>query len=336
VRVAWIVYGGLDQPTGGYIYDRLIVEGLRARGDEVTVVDPVDVTRAVEEVDVLVGDALCVRELGPLFEAIRSPAARVLLVHHLPSWETERTDRESMSCYEARALASSDHIIATGAVTRARLTTERPAFVVDVVMPGADRLPCAPRHAGAGPIELLFVGSLIARKRVGLLLDALESLPDPLPKLTLVGDPDREPAYRRAIAERIGGSVRLRANATIAGIVDDEALVQWLARTDALVLPSSLEGYGMVLTEALHAGLPLIAARPVLAAASLESHGAALGFDGAGDLGEVLRRFTSEPALRDALRRAAAASSLPTWSRTVDSFRRALVHARNGVSRNRP
>jgi glycosyltransferase involved in cell wall biosynthesis len=336
VRVAWIVYGDLAQPTGGYIYDRLVVEGLRARGEEVAVVDPAAATNACERADVLVGDALCVRELGPLFESVGNAAARVLLVHHLPSWEIERTDRESMGRCEARTLASSDRVVVTGEVTRARLASERPALHVDVVVPGADRLSRSTRRPGAGPIELLFVGSLVARKRVGWLLDALESLPDPLPRLTLLGDPNREPAYARAMAERIGASDRLRVCATIAGILPDEALAQWFARADALVLPSSLEGYGMVLTEALHAGLPVIGARPAMTAASMEAHGASLVFDDAGDLAEVLRRFTSEPALRERMRQAADASRLPTWSEAIGAFHRVLIDARDRVSRNRP
>ena len=32
-RVAWVVYGALEQVSGGYIYDRLVVEQLRGLGD---------------------------------------------------------------------------------------------------------------------------------------------------------------------------------------------------------------------------------------------------------------------------------------------------------------
>jgi len=38
LRVAWVVYGSLDQVSGGYIYDRLVIEHLRMLGDSVTVV----------------------------------------------------------------------------------------------------------------------------------------------------------------------------------------------------------------------------------------------------------------------------------------------------------
>ena len=338
MHIAWIVYGELAQATGGYIYDRLIVEGLRAHGVEVEIVDPRATTVACQRADVVLGDALCVREIGPLFDRLEGLAPRVLLVHHLPSWEIERTDREEMRGQEARALAGSDHAIATSDVTRERLVGEglagRPASLsVDVVEPGADRLPRLARAPGAGGrVELLFVGSLVARKRVSLLLDALESLPAPLPGLTLLGDAGREPEYARAIAERVEGSDALRSCVTIAGVAGDGALARWLSRADALVLPSSLEGYGMVLTEALHAGLPVIAARPAAIAAAIADHGAVLVFDDGHDLAQVLRRFVAEPTLREAMRSEAMAAELPTWAGAVDAFRRLLVDARRRVT----
>ena len=331
MRIAWIVYGELAQPTGGYIYDRIVVDRLRARGEIVDVVDARLATAASGSADVLVGDALCARELGPLFES--APATpRVLLIHHLPSWELERTDRDSSRRHEERALASSDRVVATSAMSRARLAREHERLAVDVVVPGADRLPRAPRVSNGGPIELLFVGSVVVRKRVSLLLDALEGLPEPRPRLTLLGDPDREPAHARAVAERIEASAVLRASVTMAGVVTDEDLARRLARADALVLPSSLEGYGMVLTEALHAGLPVIAARPAAEAASIADHGGVRVFDEGRELAQpAFRRFATEPALRSAMRSGAESSPLATWSGASDAFHRAIVPPESGA-----
>jgi glycosyltransferase involved in cell wall biosynthesis len=338
VRITWLVYGDLDQPTGGYVYDRLVVLGLRARGDEVDLIDPRVAEPSADQADVVVGDALCVREIGPMFERIARPARRVLLVHHLPSWEIERSDREGLRRLEGRALAASDHAVATSELTRDRLLGESAGLPVDVVVPGADRLRRATRPSYAGGVlrvELLFVGSLVARKRVALLLDVLEGLPEPCPRLTLLGDPDREPAYARALAERIHASSVLRPRVTIAGVAGDDVLARRLARADALVLPSSLEGYGMVLTEALHAGVPVIAARPAAEAAAIVDHPGVLSFvDGPG-LAGALRRFIHEPGLRDALRLHALAGPLPTWSGAIDSFRRALGDARRGGASSR-
>ena len=63
MKIAWIVYGSLEQVSGGYIYDRLIVEQLRALGDSVTVVSltpgATDLPAlSPSDFDVVVGDAL--------------------------------------------------------------------------------------------------------------------------------------------------------------------------------------------------------------------------------------------------------------------------------------
>lgn len=329
MRIAWIAYGDLTQPTGGYVYDRLVVEGLRARGDEVDLVDPLVTTAPCERADLVVGDALCARELGPLFEGVGG--ARLLLVHHLPSWELERTDRDLARSLELRALAASDHVVATGVATRERLVRDGVRLPVDVVAPGADRMPRVARAQSRGVrVELLFVGSLVARKRIALVLDALEAIP--LAKasalaLTLVGDGGREPAHARAIADRVDGSAALRSRVTMAGVVSDEALARWLARADALVLPSSLEGYGMALTEALHAGLPVLASRPAAAAAGVPDGGAIRVFDDASELAEILRRFAHDPEQRAAMCAAAAETPLPSWSDAIAAFRRAIARA---------
>jgi glycosyltransferase involved in cell wall biosynthesis len=334
VRLAWVVQGDIAQPTGGYIYDRLVVEGMRAHGDEVHVIgiDPapphdiesqgllVRIARA--RVETVVGDALCARELAPAFEQLASEMARVLLVHHLTSWEPEQAARQALHLREARAVVASDCLIATSQVTAARITSEYPSRAVEVALPGADRLPRHPRTAReGGPIELLFVGSIIARKRVSLLLDALERLADPRLSLTLLGDSGREPEYAGMIAARLAASPVLLAAVAAPGIVDDHALARWMARAHALALPSSLEGYGIVLTEALRAGLPVLASREAARAAGLEGSSAVLVFDDAPGLVGVLQRLLQEASLYRSLQRAAEGAVMPRWRETVITFR---------------
>jgi glycosyltransferase involved in cell wall biosynthesis len=328
VRVAWLVYGSVEQPTGGYVYDRIVIAGLRARGVAVDVVDPATAPReAYRGADVLVGDALCVRELGGIFEGAAPGPARLLLVHHLPSWEVERMDRAALRRLEATSLAASDRIVATSDATRDRLVEDGVAAPVVVVVPGADRLPRmerAPRQP-AGPVNLLFVGSLIARKRLPLLLDAIEALPEPRPSLLCLGDIDREGDHARSLLARIAAPA-LRGRVTVGGVVDDATLARSMARADLLVLPSSLEGYGMVLTEALHAGLPVLVSEQPARAAGVANRGGVLVFgDGkANGLADRLRSFVTNFAEREALERAALVAPLPRWDDAVEGFHRAL------------
>jgi glycosyltransferase involved in cell wall biosynthesis len=345
VRIAWVAYGSLAQPTGGYVYDRLVVEGLRVAGDVVEVVSIVSGDRAGHlgprlaglRPEAIVGDALCMDELGPAFAHVGAAALRVLLVHHLKSWEVETREALARRQIEAETFAKSDLLIATSEVTSMRLVSDYPDAAVRVVVPGADRLPRVSREEGAsGDVRLLYVGSVIPRKRLLLLADALDLLRDPRIVMRIVGDPTRDPAYEREVTARIDNSPYLRTHVARVGLVDDARLAREFARADALVLPSSLEGYGMVLTEAIRSGLPVIVARDAAIPDVVRDGGAAFVFERAEDLSGALARFTDDPRLRARMQQAADAlsTSLPTWSATVTSFRLAMVAA--AAARTKP
>jgi glycosyltransferase involved in cell wall biosynthesis len=329
VRIGWLVYGDLGQPTGGYIYDRIVVEGLRAAGDDVVVVDPRFVAPRDAAFDVLVGDALCVRELGSWFEEIAATASRAILVHHLPSWELDRDDTSSQRAFERRAIGAADRCVATGHATARRLSADYPGLPVDVVLPGSDRLPPAVREGASrsGPVTFLFVGSITPRKRVLSLLDAFEPIAAPRTKLVLLGDPSRDPDYARAVAVRVEASPALRASVEQAGVASDEALARAMAHADVLVLPSSLEGYGMALAEALHAGLPVVASREAALAAGVVAHDAVAVLGDAAGWSHTLAELARDSAVRLAMARAARAGPMPRWVDAVAAFRACLTPA---------
>jgi glycosyltransferase involved in cell wall biosynthesis len=346
VRVAWVVYGSLAQATGGYIYDRLIVEGLRDAGDSVDVVsiDP-DLpardlgARLVDLLpEVVVGDALCVSALAHAFAHVGGAARRVLLVHHLKSWETEVRDVKAQRPIEAAAIRQSDLVVATSDATSRLLVSEYPGARVVVVVPGADRLARLSREERApDKVTLLYVGSVIPRKRLLLLAEALDYVGDPRIVTRFVGDTARDPAYERQFDARIARSSYLLSHTTRLGLVDDAVVAREFARADALVLPSSLEGYGMVLTEAIRSGLPLIVARCVAIPDVVRDGGAALVFEQPEDLCGAIARFAGDPELRTRMQRAADALSttVPSWRGAAVSFREA-IGGRRAVDRPSP
>lgn len=349
-KLAWLIYGSLAQATGGYIYDRMIIERLRARKVRIEVISliphqPASLESTADQLnalkpDALVGDCLCAAEIGPLFETWAGRALRLLLVHHLRSWELEIDpgDRATLTKAEQRALAACDLVVTTSFCTATRLTQTHPAFRPEVIVPGADRLGRSTRLERADGVILLGVGSLVARKRWELLLEALDQLALEHVYLRLVGDPTRDPAYDRALKARIAGSSYLSAHVDCLGLVGSAQLAHELANADTLVLPSSLEGYGMVITEALHAGLPVIATRQSAISEALASHTeAALQFDDAAQLRLHLRRFASDPQLRFALRSAAARLSmaLPTWGGAEARFYDLLLQRSSALARTR-
>lgn len=343
MRIAWVLYGSLEQRTGGTIYDAEVVRGLARAGDDVQVVSidegssGEDLAARLRELaaDVVVGDELCFRQLGPAFRALGGGGARrVLLVHHLTAWETELSPevRSAALTEEREAIDASDRIVVTSRTTRERLLAEctpREGVEVDVVLPGADRLARGARapRVGEGETRFAFVGSIVPRKRVLELVRAFAGGAHATSTLTLVGSTARDAAYVAEVREAIA-RLGLTARVAMTGEVDEAGVSRALADADVLVMPSSLEGYGIAATEAIHAGVPVIAARAQgLEEALAPCPGAATFADDEASLAAALARFATDASLRAAMIAAARAASkvMPTWSTCAADLRAALA-----------
>jgi len=339
LRVAWVIYGSLNQVSGGYIYDRLVVEQLRALGDTVTVLSleanggQLPQLRA-DEYDVVVGDELCFRELGPMFQSAAASVRRVLLIHHLSAWEhPPGALHDQLLALERTAIDAADVCVATSHVTAARLEHEGLAQGTIVAEPGADRFArpqSIAQESPSGRLRLLFVGNILARKRVLELTHAFAGLSDERVELVLVGaelERDYAARVRAFVAE-----AQIADRVHCLGPLDAAEVAEQLSLADTLVLPSLLEGYGMVLSEALWAAVPFIAARVGAAEALVSRTGAGLLYEpnDAGGLGATLGRFTTDRALRERLRHAAWASAehLPRWRNTALALRATLPKSR--------
>ena len=105
-------------------------------------------------------------------------------------------------------------------------------------------LPPRPGH------HVLYVGQLIARKNVDGLIRAFASVRDPDDTLTIVGTGPMDPELRKLAAD-LGVTSEVR----FTGHLDGEALLAAYAAANTLVLPSHQEVWGLVVNEALAAGL---------------------------------------------------------------------------------
>ncbi|HKO52628.1 MAG TPA: glycosyltransferase family 4 protein [Polyangiaceae bacterium] len=335
LRVAWVIYGSLDQVSGGYIYDRLVVERLRALGDSVTILslDPNGAqlpSLAGNRYDVVLGDELCFRKLGPLFRSAPAELRRVLLIHHLTAWEhAPGVKRDQLLALEKAAIDAADACIATSQVTAERLQHERLTRGALVAEPGADRFErpaTADRESSGSPLRILFMGNIAPRKRVLELAKAFAGLSTEHAELVLAGA-EISPAYALEV-RAVVAQAELTNRVHWLGSLADAGVAEQLSMADVLVLPSTLEGYGMVLSEALWSAVPIIAARVGAAEQLVSRTSAGLLYepDDANGLGAALASFVADRDLRGRLRRAAwlAVEHLPRWQDTALAVRATL------------
>jgi glycosyltransferase involved in cell wall biosynthesis len=275
VPVTFFVPGSIDRRTGGSIYDRRMVEGLRAAGRKVDVVeldgdwprpDPDDLQTLEDGLAALPDGAVAVVDglvhgAAPAVAERQGPRlALVALVHHPLAEEggLAAAEESRLRKSEGRALAAARGILVTSRFTERRLAAfDRALPPVAVVEPGVDRAPCAKGGGGAGPVRLLCVANLIPRKGHHDLITALARLPTHDWVLDCVGDAAADPAHAHALAasvaaEGLGDRIRFH------GAVAEKALARFYEGCDLFVLPSRYEGFGMVVTEALARGLPVV------------------------------------------------------------------------------
>lgn len=345
MALAFLVPGALAQITGGYLYDRQVVDGLRARGEAITVFElpgrhpDADATARQAAAAALAGlpdgslaviDGLAL----PAFADCLAQAARRLrivgFIHHPLSLETGLSPDQAhhFAQLEARlwpllrgAVCPSPH--SAGAVIAAGVDAGR----VAVAVPGTP--PPAPRAPGraAGPLRILAVGTLTPRKGHALLIEALARLSGRDWQLDCIGSLERAPATTAALRALIDHH-QLGERITLHGEQPPARLAEAYRQADLFALPSWHEGYGMVFAEALAHGLPVVATTAGAIPHTVPADAAMLVPPGdVAALHDALQRLLTDTALRHRLARAAAraGASLPDWPTAVTRWAAALA-----------
>jgi glycosyltransferase involved in cell wall biosynthesis len=255
LSAAFAVPGDLAAKTGGYRYDREVVEGLgasieviplSARFPEPTAEDLREAKArllALPRGTPTVVDGLAFGVMDGIAEALAAHLEVIALVHH--PLALEGPGREALAERERAALAHASRVVATSATTARTLADDY--GVEAVVLPPGTRRPSptpAPRRLDEGPLRLLCVASLSPRKGQHLLVEAVGHREDV--RLTLVGAA-RDPDYAAPLAP------------FWAGELDDAGLHLAYRDAHAFALASFHEGYGMAAAEALAHGLPVLA-----------------------------------------------------------------------------
>jgi len=347
-----VVPQGIDdpaRPSGGNVYDRRVCRELAALGWTVHqhaiagawpragADGHAALARAVARIPdgaVALLDGLIASAAPEALVPHAGRLAQVVLVHMPLGHRPPDGEAGTVRAREREVLAGAAAVVTTSAWARRRLGElyALPADRVHVAEPGVD---AAGLVAGsAAGHALLCVAAVTRDKGHDLLLDGLATATDLPWDCACVGSLDRDPMFadgvrRRAVLGGLGGRVRFAGPRTGAEL--DRAY----ADADLLVLASRAETYGMVVTEALARGLPVLATE-----VGGLSEALGRGDDGtrpgllvapgdAAALGAALRAWLGDAELRGRLRRAARErrASLRRWSATASNVAAVLVGA---------
>lgn len=114
-------------------------------------------------------------------------------------------------------------------------------------------------------VNFLYVGTVRALKGVDLMLDAFENLQQDGHSLTLT--------LIGGIAEAgLGNRIRSMNKVTLLPFIPQPSLFNEIAKYDCLILPSRFDSFGMVVPEAMSAGLPVIVSDRVGSKCIIEEH----------------------------------------------------------------
>jgi glycosyltransferase involved in cell wall biosynthesis len=336
-RATFAVPGDLATPTGGYTYDRRVIDELRAMGWSIDVLNlgdnfplataeqSAEATRQlVNAPSPLIIDALAYGALPEGATTLARTHKVIALVHHPLAMEPglSADGVEKLRASERTALAAAHRIIANSGFTARILTADYdiPADKITVAEPGTERVDWA-LGSSSDKVHLLAVGSVVPRKGYDTLVAALDKVSDLPWRLTIAGETKRD---RNAMArlERMIDEAKLGDRIKFTGPLAHDALTAAYQFADLFVTASRLEGYGMAVADAIAYGLPLVGTRGGALADTIGEIGLVVAPNDVAELAQALRQAIGDEATRERLRLAsrAAAPHLPTWRETADKI----------------
>lgn len=338
---AFAIPGDIDQKTGGYIYEKTLLHGLRAQGRRVDhlqlpgtfpLAPPADMAAAVAQLAAVPTDTPVILDglvCGGIDTAglatVKAPL--VAMIHHPVGLETGLPPATAAELLrrEAANLALAAQVVVPSPHTKRIL-------VADFGVPG-DRIHIAPPgFADPDPLRtpvdpplILSVGLIAARKGHDVLIDALGAITGLPWQAQIVGGTHDHDVLRSLTqkADDLGLYGRLRFRGRMA----EGELAALYRQATVFALATRYEGYGMVFGEALGHGLPIVTcAAGAVPETVPPGTGHLVPVDDAPAFAAALRRLLTDDAHRAQMAAAstAAGHALPRWSDTAAVMGRVL------------
>ena len=352
-RIAFLVPGDIHSLTGGYIYDKQVLEYFQRQEEKYTVKlfttpRPRMVTDLLynfwlviligNRFDVIIEDGMAFRQtflFNSLCKVLNRRISIVGIIHMIFSpVERRGYSRRIARMIEGRWMNSLDAVVVNSQNTlleaKRQLRRENHKFLV--APPGyrisSDAFSPRSPNSNDNDVVLLYVGQVIRRKGLHLLLEALAPLVELNWKLNVVGDLTCDKNYVNEITKLVEG-FGLKDRVRLMGELSRSDVKSMLDISDVFVSASMYEAFGMSVLEALANGVPTVAFAVGGITEIVEDNVTGL-LVRPGDvegLSTALRDLITDPELRRELSLQAKKTRdrLPTWESTCSLIEGNLV-----------
>ncbi|MGI9350416.1 MAG: glycosyltransferase family 4 protein [Rhizobiaceae bacterium] len=340
MRILFVIPGDINLPTGGYRYDRAMIEEWRKAGHVVdllslpgnypfpTISDKqsaLDILKTEQSASIAVVDGLAGGAHPEFLKHLATKMPVVALIHHPLCLESglDTQAAKTLESLEAQGLQQVSGIVTT--------SPETSRSVQKLFAPGSDKIACVipgvargviAEPAKNGLIRLLCVGSVIERKGHRNLLLALCNLQHLNWHLDCVGKTDFQPELYSELLEILNAR-GLGNRIKFHGAVNVNDLEEKYQQAHVFVLPSLFEGYGMVYAEAIVRGLPVIGTTAGAIQDTVPSEcGILVSPNNIEELSKALETMISNHEIRENYRKSSlsSASNFPTWQESSNQF----------------
>ena len=275
-RFSFLLPSDCERHTGGYVWDRRVVDELVGLGWAVNEHElPPGFPRPglsarIGSARLLAGlppDTLVLSEsyatsVMPEVLAAETRRLRLISIVHHPladEGDLAPADWNRLVALERAALAHLTHVIVPSQLTAATLRSRYgvPASRITLAYPGTDTAPLAV-GSGSDEIHLLAVGAVSPRKDHLALIESLGTLRALPWRLRVVGSLTRFPDTVSAVRVR-AASLGIAHRVELTGECEPDVLAAARKHSDLVVSTSRHEGFGMALAEGIACGLPVVA-----------------------------------------------------------------------------
>lgn len=336
LRLSLVTEGDPSQLTGGHLYHQRLAQAapaqkialktvaLPARSFLPSLLSAPELKKALVDADALLVDGLVAARLARVAGSLARRTALLAIVHQQPGGADHGRVRSAIQArFDLGLYARCRRVIVTSEFLGAQLA-HRGIRPITVIPPGRNER--VPKPTGLNlrqgrQAAVLCVSNWTPNKSLELLLEAVARLDSRMATLHLVGNPD----VHRPEARRLRARIRhadLRDRVMLHGTLPPDEVAGLMAAADVFAHPSRHEAYGLAISEAMLAGLPVVAFRvdnvPNLVRDGVD--GILLNYGNIAGLAAALAVLIRDGGRRRKLGEAARASAMtrPTWAETSE------------------